>query len=238
MIGVELTFILLVLEGKCLILIKIAPSILSADFSKLGDEIVRIDRAGADLVHIDVMDGHFVPNITIGPPIIKALRKVTKLPFDVHLMIQDADKYIDSFADAGADIITVHAEASLHLHQTLQKIKKNGIKAGVSLNPATSLHSIEWVLNDVDMILIMSVNPGFGGQKYIETTTQKITDLRNMLLSKGLNTDIEVDGGIDLSNIYEITKAGANVIVSGSTVFNSPDTSKIINDLREKAFKF
>jgi ribulose-phosphate 3-epimerase len=238
MIGVELTFILLVLEGKCLILIKIAPSILSADFSKLGDEIVRIDRAGADLVHIDVMDGHFVPNITIGPPIIKALRKVTKLPFDVHLMIQDADKYIDSFADAGADIITVHAEASLHLHQTLQKIKKHGIKAGVSLNPATSLHSIEWVLNDVDMILIMSVNPGFGGQKYIETTTQKITDLRNMLLSKGLNTDIEVDGGIDLSNIYEITKAGANVIVSGSTVFNSPDTSKIINDLREKAFKF
>lgn len=224
-------------EGKCSELIKIAPSILSADFSKLGDEIVRIDKAGADLVHIDVMDGHFVPNITIGPPIIKALRKVTKLPFDVHLMIEDADKYIDSFADAGADIITVHVEASLHLHQTLQKIKKHGIKAGVSLNPATSLHSIEWILNEVDMILLMSVNPGFGGQKYIEATTQKIKDLKEILLKKGLNIDIEVDGGIDLNNIYEITEAGANVIVSGSTIFNSPDTSKIIKDLREKAFK-
>ena len=218
-------------------LIKIAPSILSADFSKLGDEIVKIDKAGADLVHIDIMDGHFVPNITIGPPIVKALRKVTKLPFDVHLMISDPDKYIDSFVDAGADIITVHAEASLHLHQTIQKIKKHGIKAGVFLNPATSIHSIEWILNDVDMILVMSVNPGFGGQKYIETTTRKIMSLKNVLLSHGLNIDIEVDGGIDLSNIYEITKAGANVIVSGSTIFNSPDTSKIIKELREKAYK-
>ena len=218
-------------------MIKIAPSILSADFAKLGDEIVRIDKAGADLVHIDVMDGHFVPNITIGPPIIKALRKVTKLPFDVHLMIKDADKYIDSFADAGADIITVHAEASPHLHQTLHKIKKYGIKAAVSLNPATSIHTIEWILSEVDMILVMSVNPGFGGQKYIQSTTHKIKELRDILVGRGINIDIEVDGGIDLSNIYEITRAGANVIVSGSTIFNSQDTTKIIEELREKAFK-
>lgn len=224
-------------EGKCSKLIKIAPSILSADFAKLGDEIVRIDKAGADLVHIDVMDGHFVPNITIGPPIIKALRKVTKVPFDVHLMIADADKYIDSFVDAGADIITVHAEASPHLHQTLHKIKKHGIKAAVSINPATSIHTIEWVLSDVDMILVMSVNPGFGGQKYIEATTQKVKDLKGVLVGRGINIDIEVDGGIDLSNIYEITRAGANVIVSGSTIFNSPDTSQVIKEFREKAFK-
>ncbi|NLL04243.1 MAG: ribulose-phosphate 3-epimerase [Clostridiaceae bacterium] len=218
-------------------MIKIAPSILSADFAKLGDEIVRIDKAGADLVHIDVMDGHFVPNITIGPPIIKALRKVTKLPFDVHLMIEDADKYIDNFVDAGADIITVHAEASPHLHQTLHKIKKRGIKAAVSLNPATSIHTIEWILNEVDMVLVMSVNPGFGGQKYIEATTQKIKKLREILVARGIEIDIEVDGGINLSNIYEITRAGANVIVSGSTIFNSQDTTKIIKELREKAFK-
>ncbi len=218
-------------------MIKIAPSILSADFAKLGDEIVRIDKAGADFVHIDVMDGHFVPNITIGPPIIKALRKVTKLPFDVHLMISDADKYIDSFADAGADIITVHAEVSPHLHQTLHKIKKHGIKAAVSLNPATSINTIEWVLSEVDMILVMSVNPGFGGQKYIEATTQKIKDLRDILVGRGINIDIEVDGGINLNNIYEITRAGANVIVSGSTIFSSQDTAKIIEELRQKAFK-
>ncbi|AEV69133.1 ribulose-phosphate 3-epimerase [Acetivibrio clariflavus] len=218
-------------------MIKIAPSILSADFARLGEEVVKLEKAGADLVHIDVMDGHFVPNITIGPPVVKALRKETNLPFDVHLMIEDADKYIDSFADAGADIITVHVEACRHLHQTLQKIKSHGLKAGVSLNPATPLHSIEWVLNEVDMILVMSVNPGFGGQQFIEISTSKINKLKNMLLSKGLHIDIEVDGGIDLSNIYEITKAGANVIVSGSTIFNSPDMSRTIKDLREKAFR-
>jgi ribulose-phosphate 3-epimerase len=228
--------LLLVFEGKCLELIKIAPSILAADFAKLGDEIIRIEKAGADLVHIDVMDGHFVPNITIGPPIIKALRKVTKLPFDVHLMIEDADKYIESFVDAGADIITVHAEASCHLHQIVHKIKKYGIKAAVSLNPATSIHAIEWVLDSVDMVLLMSVNPGFGGQEYIGATTQKIRALRHLLDSRAINIDIEVDGGINSSNIYEVTEAGANVIVSGSTIFNSPNTSQVIKDLREKAF--
>lgn len=218
-------------------MIKIAPSILSADFARLGDEIIKIDKAGADLVHIDVMDGHFVPNITIGPPIIKALRRVTDLPFDVHLMITDADKYIDSFVDAGANILTVHAEGNFHLHQTIQKIKQHGIKASVALNPATSLQAIEWVLEDLDMVLIMSVNPGFGGQKYIEVTTQKIKALRDIAIRRNLKLDIEVDGGIDVDNINEITKAGANVIVSGSTIFNSPDTSKIIKELREKSFK-
>lgn len=218
-------------------MIKIAPSILSADFARLGDEIIKIDKAGADLVHIDAMDGHFVPNITIGPPIIKALRRVTDLPFDVHLMITDADKYIDSFVDAGANILTVHAEGNFHLHQTIQKIKQHGIKASVALNPATSLQAIEWVLEDLDMVLIMSVNPGFGGQKYIEVTTQKIKALRDIAIRRNLKLDIEVDGGIDVDNINEITKAGANVIVSGSTIFNSPDTSKIIKELREKSFK-
>lgn len=218
-------------------MIKIAPSILSADFARLGDEIIKIDKAGADLVHIDVMDGHFVPNITIGPPIIKALRRVTDLPFDVHLMISDADKYIDSFVDAGANMLTVHAEGNFHLHQTIQKIKQHGIKASVALNPATSLQAIEWVLEDLDMVLIMSVNPGFGGQKYIEVTTQKIKALRDLAVSRNLKLDIEVDGGIDVDNINEITKAGANVIVSGSTIFNSPDTSMIIKELREKSFK-
>ena len=219
-------------------LIKIAPSILSADFARLGDEIIKIDKAGADLVHIDVMDGRFVPNITIGPPIIKALRRVTDLPFDVHLMMEDADKYIESFVEAGADIITVHAEATFHLHHTIQKIKQLGIKASVALNPATSLQAIEWILEDLDMVLIMSVNPGFGGQKYIEAATQKIKALRDMLVKRGIKIDIEVDGGIGIDNINEITKAGANVIVSGSTIFNSPDTSKIIKELREKSFKF
>lgn len=219
-------------------MIKIAPSILSADFARLGDEIIKIDKAGADLVHVDVMDGHFVPNITIGPPIIKALRRVTNLPFDVHLMMEDADKYIENFVEAGADIITVHAEASFHLHHIIQKIKQLGIKASVALNPATSIQAIEWVLEDLDMVLIMSVNPGFGGQKYIEATTQKIKALRDILISRDLKLDIEVDGGIGIDNISEITRAGANVIVSGSTIFNSPDTSKIIKDLREKSFKF
>ncbi|WP_010252395.1 ribulose-phosphate 3-epimerase [Acetivibrio cellulolyticus] len=217
-------------------MIKISPSILSADFSKLGEEIIRIEKAGADLVHIDVMDGHFVPNITLGPPIVKALRKVTNLPFDVHLMIQDADKYIDSFVDAGADIITVHVESSCHLHRTIQKIKQHGIKASAALNPATPLNALDWVLDELDMVLLMTVNPGFGGQKYIDSVTQKIKALRDNLVCRGINVDIEVDGGIDSNNIYKVTEAGANIIVSGSTIFNSPDTSQIIRELKEKAF--
>jgi ribulose-phosphate 3-epimerase len=218
-------------------LIKIAPSILSADFSKLGEEILRIERAGADLVHIDVMDGHFVPNITIGPPVVKSLKKVTGLLFDVHLMIENPDSYIDAFVDAGADIISVHAEACRHLHRTIQKIKQLGKKAAVALNPATSLSSVEWVLDDVDMVLIMSVNPGFGGQKYIEGVTRKIESLKSLIKTRGRNIDIEVDGGIDTANIFDVTKAGANVIVSGSTIFSAKDTAKIIKELKENAYR-
>ncbi|MCX7921876.1 MAG: ribulose-phosphate 3-epimerase [Clostridia bacterium] len=218
-------------------MIKIAPSILSADFSKLGEDVKRVENAGADVIHIDVMDGHFVPNITIGSPVVKSLRKVTKLPFDVHLMIENPDAYVDSFVDVGADIITVHIEACTHLNRTLQKIKQRGVKAGVALNPATPLSTLEWVLQDVDMVLLMSVNPGFGGQSYIEFVTEKIRELKSMIDKKGLSVDIEVDGGIDLTNIYRVTEAGANMIVAGSTVYNAPDTNEIIKSLKEKAFK-
>lgn len=217
--------------------IKISPSILAADFSRLGEEIVKIDKAGADLVHIDVMDGHFVPNISLGPPIIKAVRKVTKLVFDVHLMISNPDQYIDAFADAGADIITVHAEASHHLNRTIQMIKSKGLKAGVALNPSTNLNVLDWILNDLDMVLIMTVNPGFGGQSFIEEMTGKVRQLKKMMKDRGIDKDIEVDGGIDLSNIYRITEAGANVIVAGSTVYKAENTSLIIKQLKEGAFK-
>lgn len=218
-------------------MIKIAPSILASDFSKLGAEIKKVEEAGADLIHIDVMDGHFVPNITIGPPVVKSLRTVTKLPFDVHLMISEPDKYIDDFANAGADIISVHAECCWHLNRTIQSIKQKGIQAAVALNPATSLSTIEWILDDVDMVLLMTVNPGFGGQSYIDSVTEKVRQLRNMITSRTLDIDIEVDGGIDLSNIYRVTEAGANVIVAGSTVYKAKDTKKIIKELKELSYK-
>ena len=216
-------------------MIKIAPSILSADFSALGNELKRVEAAGADYIHIDVMDGHFVPNITFGPPVVKAIRKYTKLPFDVHLMITDPDKYIDDFVYAGADIITVHAEACVHLNRTIQNIKDKGIKAGVVLNPATSLSVLDWVLNDIDMVLIMSVNPGFGGQKYIERCTSKIAALKEKIDSLNLKTDIEVDGGITADNIGKVVKAGANVIVAGSAIFKHKDLGEAVRLLREGA---
>lgn len=218
-------------------MIKVAPSILSADFSKLGEEINRLESAGADLVHIDVMDGHFVPNITLGPLVVKAVRKFTTLPFDVHLMISKPDDYIDSFINAGADVITVHAEALTHLHRTLQKIRQSGKKAAVALNPATPLTEVEWILGDVDMILLMTVNPGFGGQSYIESMTEKIRTLRGMIKARGLDVDIQIDGGIGHENIYKVTEAGANVIVSGSAIFNAPNMSEYIQGLRDKAYK-
>jgi len=183
-----------------------------------------------------VMDGHFVPNISIGPPVVKCLRKVTKLPFDVHLMIENADLFIEDFIDAGTDIISVHVESNPHIHRTLQHIKQKGIKAAVALNPSTPLGTLEWLLQDVDMVLLMTVNPGFGGQSFIEGMTEKVRELRKMANRKGLKLDIEVDGGIDTGNIFRITEAGANVIVTGSTVYKAPDTTEIIRNLREKAF--
>jgi ribulose-phosphate 3-epimerase len=214
---------------------KIAPSILSADFSRLGEEIAAIEAAGADYVHVDVMDGHFVPNITIGPLVVEAARRVTKLPLDVHLMISNPDLYIPSFAEAGADIIVVHAEATVHLHRTVQLIKSLGKRAGVSLNPATPLSVLDYVLEDLDLVLLMTVNPGFGGQSFIEACIPKIQALRGTLDRRGLEAELEVDGGVKIDNIARIAHAGADVFVAGSAVFNSPDYAATITELKKRA---
>lgn len=218
-------------------MIKIAPSILSADFAKLGEDIQRVERAGADLLHIDVMDGHFVPNISIGMPVVHSVRRVTGLKLDVHLMIENPELYIERFVDAGADIITVHLEACTHIHRTVQQIKQTGKKAGVALNPGTPLNGLEYILGDLDMVLLMTVNPGFGGQSYIESSTEKIRTLRDMCNKRNLDLDIQIDGGIGLNNIYKTTEAGANIIVAGTTIFSAVDTAKIIKELREKAWQ-
>ncbi|MCE5284950.1 MAG: ribulose-phosphate 3-epimerase [Pelosinus sp.] len=215
-------------------MIKIAPSILSADFSNLAEEIHKVEAAGADLLHIDIMDGHFVPNITFGPPVIAALRKTTKLPFDVHLMITNPQDFIDAFVKAGADIITVHVETAPHLHRVIQTIKGQGIKAGVVLNPATPLANIEEILPCIDMVLLMSVNPGFGGQKFIPSTLAKIARLREMITKQNLAVDIEVDGGINNETVKEVIGAGANVLVAGSSVYGAKDPAKAIHELRGK----
>ena len=214
--------------------IQISPSILSADFSQLGNEIKRLEEGGADMIHVDVMDGHFVPNLTIGPPVIKALRNYTKLPFDVHLMIKPVHKYIKSYAEAGANIITIHPEATENLEMSIKHIKDLGKKVGVSLNPDTKTDIIKEFLSELDLILIMSVYPGFGGQKFIPEVLSKIEELKNIKLKENLKFDIEVDGGIDFNNSKLVVKAGANILVSGTTIFkkNNGDIKKNIEILK------
>lgn len=212
---------------------KLAPSLLSADFSKLGDEISLVDKSGADVIHLDVMDGIYVPNITFGAPVIKKIRKNTELPFDVHLMVDRPERFIKDFVDAGSDIITVHAEATIHLHRTLQLIRESGVKAGVSLNPSTSLDVLQYVIDDVDLILIMSVNPGFGGQKYIPAMTDKILELRSIIDKSGNDIILEVDGGIKLENAAEIVNAGADLLVVGSGIFASENIKKQIEKFKK-----
>jgi ribulose-phosphate 3-epimerase len=216
-------------------MIKIAPSILSADFARLGQEIEAIAAGGADYVHIDVMDGHFVPNITIGPLVVEAVRRVTDLPLDVHLMIENPDLFIADFARAGADIITVHGEAVHHLHRTVQLIRSLGKKAGVSINPATPVSTLEVILDDLDLVLVMTVNPGFGGQNFIPGCLPKIEALRQMIDRRGLAVELEVDGGVKPDNIGRIAAAGADVFVAGSAVFGTPDYRATITALRERA---
>ena len=213
---------------------KIAPSILSADFTKLAKEIKAVEDAKADYLHIDVMDGHFVPNITVGPFIVEAARRATRLPLDVHLMIENPDKFVPDFAKAGSDIITVHAEASRHLHRTIQYIKEQGIRAGVSLNPTTPLSVLEHILEDVDLILLMTVNPGFSGQSFIKSCLPKIERLRKMLDDGNYKAEIEVDGGIKVSNIGAVAKAGADVFVAGSAIFGSENYKKTISAMRQE----
>ncbi len=216
-------------------MIKIAPSILSSDFSKLGEEIKSLEDAGADMIHIDVMDGHFVPNLTLGPPIVGAIRSVTDLPFDVHLMMDNPMDFIDDFIDAGADNITVHAEVLSHLHRSIMYIKEKGVKASVALNPSTPIDVLEYVLDELDMVLIMTVNPGFGGQKFISPMLGKIKSVKDMINSKGVNVDIQVDGGISPHNIDKVSAAGANIFVAGSSVFSGQDRRLTIRKMKERA---
>ena len=215
--------------------ILIAPSILSADFGRLADEVRAIEAAGADVVHVDVMDGRFVPNITIGPLVVEAVRKVTPLPIDVHLMIVEPERYVDAFARAGANVISVHAEVSPHLHRTLQAIRAAGARPSVALNPSTPLSAVEWVLGDCEMVLVMTVNPGFGGQRYIEACTDKIRQLRALADARNPSLDVEVDGGVNADTAAVVAAAGANVLVAGTAVFGAPDYGAAIATLRARA---
>jgi ribulose-phosphate 3-epimerase len=215
--------------------IRIAPSILSADFGRLAEEVRAAEAAGADVIHVDVMDGRFVPNITIGPPVVQAVRRATKLPVDVHLMIVEPERYVESFARAGADLISVHSEASPHLHRTLQAIRAAGAKPAVALNPSTGLEAVEYVLGDCEMVLVMTVNPGFGGQSYVEACTEKIRRLRAMVDARGQALEIEVDGGIRPDTAGRVAAAGANVLVAGTAVFGQQDYAAAVRALRESA---
>ncbi|HEX8891661.1 MAG TPA: ribulose-phosphate 3-epimerase [Pyrinomonadaceae bacterium] len=219
-------------------MVEIAPSILSADFARLGEEIAAVKRGGATILHVDVMDGHFVPNITVGLPVVKSIRQATELPIDTHLMITEPGVYAEQFVDAGASMVSVHVEIDPHLHRTLTCIKKKGALAGVAINPATPLVLLEEALPFADYILIMSVNPGFGGQKFIQTSLDKVRRLRRLIDERGLPTRIEIDGGIDRHNIAEIAAAGAEIIVSGSAVFNESDPAEAVRNLREAAMQW
>ncbi|NLU09795.1 MAG: ribulose-phosphate 3-epimerase [Tepidanaerobacter acetatoxydans] len=213
-------------------MVKVAPSILSADFGCLSEEIKKVENGGADLLHIDVMDGHFVPNITLGPPVISSLKGKTVLPFDVHLMIENPERHIDDFIKAGADIITVHAESTIHLHRLVNYIKNKGIKPGVALNPSTPLSDLQYILDDIYMILIMSVNPGFGGQKFIPNMLEKIKDLKRILKQENPEILIEVDGGINEENAPDIIKAGADILVAGSAIYQSSNPGDVIKKIK------
>jgi ribulose-phosphate 3-epimerase len=215
--------------------IRIAPSILSADFGRLADEVRAIEAAGADVVHVDVMDGRFVPNITIGPLVVEAVRKVTKLPIDCHLMIVEPERYVEAFAKAGADLVSVHAEVSPHLHRTLQAIRAAGARPAVALNPSTGLEAIEYVLGDCEMVLIMTVNPGFGGQRYIDACTEKVRRLRALADARGQALEIEVDGGVKAETAAQVAAAGANVLVAGTAVFGAKDYREAIHGIRYAA---
>jgi ribulose-phosphate 3-epimerase len=215
--------------------ILISPSILAADFGRLAEEVKAVAAAGSDYIHVDVMDGCFVPNISIGPPVVAALRRATQLPLDVHLMIADPDRFLDDFARAGADLICVHVEACTHLHRTLQRIRDLGKRPAVSLNPATPPEAVHWVLDGVEMVLVMSVNPGFGGQSFIPESLEKIRALRETILARGLEVDIEVDGGVVVENAADVTAAGANVLVSGTGIFRTPDYAETIRRMRAAA---
>lgn len=214
-------------------MIKIAPSILAANFAKLGEEVAEVEKAGADWIHIDVMDGHFVPNISFGAVVMDAIRPLTKLPFDVHLMIENADRYIEDFAKAGADYITVHVEASPHLHRTIQLIRSFGVKPGVVLNPHTPVEAILPILEDIDLVLFMTVNPGFGGQKFIESVLPKVEQLAAIIKEKGLDIDIEIDGGINEETIVACAKAGANVFVAGSAIYGKEDRAAALQRIKK-----
>jgi ribulose-phosphate 3-epimerase len=215
--------------------VRIAPSILSADFGRLGEEVRAAEGGGADVIHVDVMDGRFVPNITVGPLVVQAVRKATKLPIDVHLMILEPERYVEAFAEAGASSISVHAEVSPHLHRTLEVIRAAGARPSVALNPSTDLSAVEWVLGDCAQVLIMTVNPGFGGQSYIEACTEKVRRLRAIAEERGLPLDIEVDGGINHDTVERVVAAGANVLVAGTAVFDAPDYRRAIAELRSGA---
>jgi ribulose-phosphate 3-epimerase len=213
-------------------MVKIAPSILAADFTRLGEEIAKVEAAGADMLHVDVMDGHFVPNLTIGPPVVKAIKTVTNLPLDVHLMVEQPDNLLPDFIDAGSDNLSVHVEACRHLHRTVQSIRDAGVRASVVLNPATSLHALDEILPDVHMVLLMSVNPGFGGQRFLPSTLEKIRLLRAQITERRLPVAIEVDGGVKADNAAEICAAGADVLVAGTAIFGQPDYEAAIRSLR------